>query len=300
MAHVPTITESSRRILRETVGGRSVAIVLAGKSLSEFERRIAAFAGAPLCYFGLNSFHVHEECLLKEIGREFELLLVTWPTEFQRQVDRIADYLERDSSNLFITIKANVARLRTDAPAQHRRLAEQRPKVLFLEDLVPADAFRIRHHVNSATVMLASLIFSGCAGPVYILGMDAKTEPGYYRQEQLESYRPLTQDFTTDVFCFTQNWQVLTRIMQDRGLTRFPPILNCNMDSGVDLFPKISYDFFYYLVGGTPALSCETYTALAKLDPIGPAGRDGRFPTEDTLEITLKRLNDALPETEPW
>jgi hypothetical protein len=291
----------SQRILVETVGGRSVALVLAGKSLSEFERSIETFAGAPICYFGLNSFHVHEEHLLERIGREFELVFVAWPAEFQRQVDRLAAYLERDSSNLCITLKANVARLRSEAPEQHRRLAARRSKILFMEDLVPADAFRIRHHVNSVSMMLASLIFSGCAGPIYILGMDAHSEPAYYRQEQLESYRPVTRDFTADVFCFTQNWQVLTGIMQAHGVSRLPPILNCNMDSRVDLFPKIAYDFFNYLVGGgSLGLARDSNTALAKLDPIGPAGREGRFPTEDTLALNLQRLHEALREKEPW
>ena len=290
----------SRRILVETVGGRSVALVLAGKSLSEFERCIEAFAGTPICYFGLNSFHVHEEHLLDKIGREFELIFVAWPAEFERQVDRITAYLERDSSNLCITLKANVARLRSEAPEQHRRLAARRSKILFMEDLVPADAFRIRHHVNSVSMMLSSLIFSGCAGPIYILGMDAHSESAYYRQEQLESYRPITQDFTSDVFCFTQNWQVLTGIMQAHGVSRFPPILNCNIDSRVDLFPKIAYDFFSYLVGGSLGLARENNSALAKLDPIGPAGRDGRFPTEDTLAMNLQRLHEELREKEPW
>ncbi len=216
-------------------------------------------------------------------------------------MDRIAAYLERDSSNLCITLKANVARLRSEAPEQHRRLATRRSKILFVEDLVPADAFRIRHHVNSVSMMLASLIFSGCAGPIYILGMDAHSEPAYYRQEQLESYRPVTRDFTADVFCFTQNWQVLTGIMQAHGVSRLPPILNCNMDSRVDLFPKIAYDFFNYLVGGgSLGLARDSNTALAKLDPIGPAGREGRFPTEDTLALNLQRLHEAPREKEPW
>ena len=290
--------QTSQRRLFDIINGRAVAIILAGKSLSEFERRMEEFAGASICYFGLNSFHVQEDQLLWKIGRQFDLLLITWPEEFRRQVDRITSYLERDSQNAFITIKSNIAALRVESPDRHGRLAQHKSKILFLEDLNPPEAFRIRHHVNSATIMLTSLIFSGCTSPIFVLGMDAKpNDASYYRQEQLESYRPITRDFTSDVYCFTQNWRILLEVMRQRGLRRLPPILNYNMESGVDLFPKISYEFFLYLTGSP---SIPVATALARIDPIGPAGSDGAYPSEETLEVSLRKMQEALMVMDPW
>lgn len=266
----------------------------------EFERRIDEFADAPLCYFGLNSFHVAEESILRKIHREFDLLLVTWPEEFLRQSERLIQFLGRSADNRLITIRYNLQQLRIQAPETYARLYPYREKILLLEDLLPAEAFDVRLHVNSATMMLCSLIYCGHASNIFITGMDAKPDnAAYFKQAEL-NYRPLTQDFRTDVFCFTQNWKLLLENMRKEGRTRIPPILNCNLESGVDIFPKISYDLFSYLTGSPVLPPREAPLTLAKADPIGPCGRMGVYPFPETLGQLLNQLGRETAELAVW
>jgi len=71
------LPNSEERIdhLRRIVNGRTVAILAAGSSINDLEKRISELRHADICYFGLNSFTVPETPILEQIGKHLSIVM---------------------------------------------------------------------------------------------------------------------------------------------------------------------------------------------------------------------------------
>jgi hypothetical protein len=70
------LPNSEERIdaLRKIIAGRPVAILAAGPSIENLERRIHELRHKDICYFGLNQFFVQETHILQKIEKKLSVV----------------------------------------------------------------------------------------------------------------------------------------------------------------------------------------------------------------------------------
>ena len=93
------LPNSEKRIeqLRKIINGRPVAILAAGPSIYDLERRIGELRHADICYVGMNRFFVQEKYILQKINKHFSICLnIVFLQNF------VNDFLDRDEENMFI------------------------------------------------------------------------------------------------------------------------------------------------------------------------------------------------------
>ncbi len=104
--HESYLLNSAERVrhLREVIGGRPVAILLHGHSISTLEERIEELKEYDIAYATLNYFSVLEDIIAK-IGKELSIIYTSYPRSLIFRIVEIEQYLNRDSKNCFITTK---------------------------------------------------------------------------------------------------------------------------------------------------------------------------------------------------
>jgi len=95
------LPNSEERIdhLRRIVNGRTVAILAAGSSINDLEKRISELRHADICYFGLNHF-VQETYILQQIDRHLSVFMCSARKNIPRTIKDTINFLNRDENNL--------------------------------------------------------------------------------------------------------------------------------------------------------------------------------------------------------
>ena len=98
------LPDSEKRIehLREIINGRAVAILAAGPSINELEKRISELRHADICYFGLNNF-VQEKYILQQIDKHLSTYMDSCCNNIPVTIKDIIDFLNRDENNMFVS-----------------------------------------------------------------------------------------------------------------------------------------------------------------------------------------------------
>ena len=96
-------TEKRLNHLREIIAGRSVAILAAGPSINELEKRIEELRHSDICYFGMNSFLVLEDNILKKIDKRYSVILAGGNRGLPPLWNNIVDFLNRSEDNFYIS-----------------------------------------------------------------------------------------------------------------------------------------------------------------------------------------------------
>lgn len=99
--YLPHTYERLQR-LKSVVNKRPIAILLPGPSIEELEEHIAVLGEYDICYATVNNFPVLEDKLLKQIAKQFEIVMCS-AKENNVPSAVHCDYLDRPVENVFIS-----------------------------------------------------------------------------------------------------------------------------------------------------------------------------------------------------
>ncbi len=252
-------SEKRLEYLRKIIRGRPVAILAAGPSIAELEKRIGELRQADICYFGMNSFFVQEDHILQKISKHFSVIAAGANQGLPPVFDRIVGFLNRNRDNLFVSsfYESRFDLLGKDFDLK-KFLREYDEKLLFVSArtgrATPSSRQPLHFPIGNTLAGLILLALIGKASKIVLFGAD-----GFCRKDVLEHYyRPaeiLVVPVPNEALILDTNRHfnpvlpaAVHRIYQAYGL---PPveILNCSEKSFYTPFPTISYDHaFAYLV----------------------------------------------------
>lgn len=254
------LPNSEERIdhLQRIINGRAVAILAAGSSIKELEKRISGLRNADICYFGLNNFSVQETHILQQIDKHFSVMMNSARENIPRFIEGIIDFLNRDEDNMFVSSfwRDAFGLLGSDFDL-NQFLSKYDTKLIFFslsyERTVPNRNHPLHFTVGNSLQILIQLAIIGKASRIVLFGADGyceeNSEKQYYCQRE---YSPLSGQkaliFDTNTF-FNPIMPIATRNIYKTYNLAPIDILNCSENSFYTPFPKVSYDdAFRYLL----------------------------------------------------
>src|SRR3989344_3661991 len=111
--HPEYLSKSQDRVerLRKIIAGRPVAILSAGPSIKELEKRIDELRDLNICYFGINRFFIQENYILQKINKRFSIITATLPTPDEGPLppilDKVINFLDRNDDNMLVSGLSN-------------------------------------------------------------------------------------------------------------------------------------------------------------------------------------------------
>ncbi len=245
--------------LREIIAGRPVAILAAGPSIAELEKRINELAQADICYFGMNVYFIHENHILKKINKRFSVVFKGGDEGLPPILDGIINFLDRDDNNLLVSTfyKSRFDLLGPDFNLQ-KFLDKYNEKLLFpggdTDRTVPDNDRPLHFLPGNALSWLIYLAVIGKASKIILFGADGYTEnkdikKTYYRSEEY-GVEPQQQLINNTNKGFNPIVPISLRNIYKTHRLKPIPILNCSEVSFYTPFPKVSYDDgFAFLLG---------------------------------------------------
>lgn len=256
------LPDTEKRIarIREIIAGRPVAILAAGPSIKELEERISELRNADICYFGINTFFVQEDHILKKIGKSFSVIIEATLIKDDKDTqpiifEKVVSFLDRKDNNMLIS---SLTSLRPFLDKYDKKLLSP----FFVNDNrnIPNNDHPL-HLINgnslSGMICLAvigkasKIILWGADG--YTLGTDAEKiyyRPGEYYPSMEKSSEPQQQLIRNTNKGFNPIVPISLRNIYKTYQLEPVPILNCSEVSFLTPFPKVSYnDTFDVLLG---------------------------------------------------
>ncbi len=265
------LPHSEKRInhLRKIIDGRPVAILAAGPSIKELERRISELRHADICYVGLNSFTVQETPILEQIGKHLSVVMCSSREGIPRAIKDIIDFLNRDDDNMFVSsFWRDTFELMESDFDLNQFLSKYDRKLIFFdlswERTVPNSNHPLHFIVSNSLLGLVQLAIIGKASGIVLFGADGGCEKNvkewYYRQEDPGHRGSATgeyivgprEDLINDANkYFNPIAPIAIRNIYETYNLAPIDILNCSENSFYTPFPKVSYDdTFEYLLKG--------------------------------------------------
>lgn len=256
---------SEKRIvrLRNIINGRPVAILAAGPSISELEKRISELRHTDICYFGLNNFSVQETHILRKIDKHFSVILCTSRDGMPYEMESIIDFLNRSENNMFISSFSNDNfGLLNKKFSLKQFIVNYDKKLLFIsrgyEKIFPNNDYPLHFIESNSLLALIQLAIIGKASSIVLFGADGhcgeNAKEYYYRQNEYEVRKWPQVDLAliNDTMCLFNPIAPIaiknTCITYDLSLIN---ILNCSKKSFYTSFLRISYDMaLEYIVTG--------------------------------------------------
>lgn len=250
-------SEKRLEYLRKVINSRPVAILVAGPSIGELEKRIGELQNTEICYLGMNSFFVQEDHILQKIHGRFSLVLAGANRGLPPVMPDIAAFLNRTDDNLFVSsFYESQFELLPNFNLQEF-LKKYDSKLLFpygsRDKNVPDSNHPLHFLPGNSLAWLIYLAVIGKAAKIVLFGADGYTKSAsqetYYRPSKygIEPQTALIRDtyaFFNPVVLIT-----LKNIAKTYQL-QLPPILNCSEVSFYTPFPTVSYDHaLAYLAG---------------------------------------------------
>jgi len=246
------LPSSEKRIehLQKIINGKPVAILAAGPSIRELEKRIGGLSHIDICYFGLSSF-IQEKYILQQINRHLSVYM-----HIPHSLEHVIDFLNRNEDNLFVTDKtfANL----TDSDFNLGQFVNKyEDKIIFFhidsDKTVPSSNFPLHFNRTNSLLVLIQLAIIGKASKIILFGADGycdkNIEEYYYRPGEygVAPRQHLIRD-THDFNSFAP--LAIRNVCKTYNLAPIQ-VFNCSEDSFYTPFPKISYaDAFGYLIEG--------------------------------------------------
>ena len=243
--------------LRKIIAGRPVAILAAGPSINELEKRIEELRHSDICYFGMNSFLVLEDNILKKIDKRYSVILAGGNRGLPPVWNNIVDFLNRSEDNFYISSFLGEGFEDMFGPEfDLQKFLNKYDEKLFTigvtDDRTLPDNNRPLHFLPSNSLAcLIYLAIIGNASKIIIFGGDGhvkKNNKGvYYRPNEYDQCDPdpnkanwiLTYDTNNH---FNPVVPISLRNIYKTYNLEPIPILNCSEVSFLTPFPKISYN----------------------------------------------------------
>lgn len=252
------LPNSEERIekLRKIVCGRPVAILAAGPSIKELEKRIDELHNADICYFGLNSF-VQETHILQQIDKHLSIYVDGCSRNIPITIKNIINFLNRDEDNMFVsTFYDNSFELLGTDFDLNQFISKYDRKLIFisisLERTAPNSNSPLHFILSNTLLILIQLAIIGKASKIVVFGADGyceKTiEEHYYRQSE-SNYSPRENLINDTNNYFNPIAPIAIRNIYKTYNLAPIDILNCSENSFYTPFPNVSYDdAFEYLL----------------------------------------------------
>ncbi len=252
------LPNSEERIehLRKIIDGRPVAILAAGPSIYELEKRIGELRHADLCYFGLNSF-IQEKYILQQIDKHLSVYMDSCCNNIPITIKGIIDFVNREEDNMFVSSFYNdtFGLLNSDFDLKQFLRQYDRKLIFFsLSDgrTVPNRSHPLHFLLGNSLMMLIQLAIIGKASRIVLFGADGgckeTVEEYCYRQREYHTM-PLERYIWDTNVGFNPVLPISIRNIYETY--KIPPIgiLNSSKNSFYTPFPIISYDdAFEYLL----------------------------------------------------
>lgn len=297
------LPNSEERIdhLRKIINGRPVAILAAGPSVKELEKRISELCHADICYFGLNNFSVQETHILQQIGKHLSVMMNSCREAMPEFIKDIINFLNRDEDNMLVSsFWRNTFELIDSDFDLNQFLSKYNGKLIFFslsfERTVPNSDHPLHFIVGNSLQILIQLAMIGKASRIVLFGADGyckeNIEEYYYRQGQYKSSprealiarEGLIND--TNKYFNPITPIAIRNIYETYNLAPID-ILNCSENSFYTPFPKVSYDdAFEYLLKGKK-FNRKTDLRVPKVSIISPIVN-----IEDILRETVKSISN--------
>lgn len=249
--------------LRKIIDRRPVAILAAGPSINELERKVKELRRADICYFGLNAFLVYETHILRQIGKRTSVIMCSSREGIPGEIDSINDFLDRKDDNLFISSfwRGTFGLMPPNFNLKEFLTKYDKKLIFFSVDkkrIVP-NKEKPLHFIegNSLTVLVQMAIIGG-ASKIVIFGADGycwgSAEKQYYRpgEYNIDNRTLARENLMRDTNKYF-NPVVPIAIRNVYKTYNILPIdiINCSPRSFYTAFPIVSYeDTFRFLFGG--------------------------------------------------
>lgn len=251
-SHKEYLPNSERRIeyLRRVVRGRPVAILAAGPSIYELEKRITALKDIDICYFGMNNFPLQENNILQKIGKRFSLVVNGAREGMPEYISDGIKFLDRNEDNVYLsTFYRDTFGLLEAEFDLDIFLKKYDKKLIFVSsdwnrDLPDSD--RPLHFIMGNTLLgLINMALIGGASRIILFGADGycpSDEDVYYYRQNERTPSPRADLINDTNKFFNPVAQISVKnILRTYALSPVD-ILNCSPKSFYTPFPKINYD----------------------------------------------------------
>ena len=253
------LPNSEERIghLRRIINGRTVAILAAGPSINDLEKRISELRDADICYFGFNEF-VQETYILQQIGQHLSVFMDSARENIPPTIKDTIYFLNRDEDNILISsLYPKIFELMNNDFALNQFLSKYDRKLIFFylfeERTVPNSDYPLHFTHSNSLQVLIQLAIIGKASRIVLFGADGYCKENikeyYFRQGE---YPPAPREHLIfDTKRFNAATPIAIRNTYETYNLAPIDILNCSENSFYTAFPKVSYDdaFEYLLMG---------------------------------------------------
>lgn len=253
--------------LQKIIDGKPVAILAAGPSIYELEKRIGELRHADICYFGLNSYTVREAPILSQIDKRLSVVMCSSREGIPMAMGDIVDFLNRDEDNMFVSsLWRDTFELMDNDFDLNQFLAKYDKKLIFFslsyEKTVPDSKRPLHFIVSNSVLVLIQMAIIGRASRIVLFGADGGFKKGaeewYYRQSDPGHRGSAMGDYMVGpksnlIMDTNRSFNpiapiAIKNIYKTYNLTPVD-ILNCSENSFYTYFPKVSYDdAFEYLL----------------------------------------------------
>ncbi len=288
------LPNSEKRInhLRKIIDGRTVAILAAGPSINDLEKRISELRDADICYLGLNHF-VQETYILQQIDRHLSVFMNSCREKIPRTIKDTINFLNRDEDNILVSsFYRNAFELMNNDFDLNQFLSKYDRKLIFFymlrERTVPNSDYPLHFTFDNSLQTLIQLAMIGKASRIVLFGADGYCKENikeyYFRQGE---YPPAPREnLITCTKCFNAAMPIAIRNTYETYNLAPIDILNCSENSFYTPFPKVSYDdAFDYLLRGKK-FQREVDLRVPKVSVISPFVNRGELVKETVESIS--------------
>lgn len=278
--------------LRKIIDGRPVAILAAGPSIKELEKRINKLRHADICYFGLNNFSPQETHILQQIGTQYSIVMCSDHRNLSKYSKDIIDFLSRDEDNIFVSSFWRDTN-EPIAPDIYYIINRYDKKLIFfsisLERTVPNCNHPLHFILSNSLLVLIQIGIIGKASKILLFGADGyckdNGEQYYNNQCGNDDVRKISVIDDTNKYFNPIAPIAIKNMYKTYNIARID-ILNCSEDSAYTPFPKVSYDnAFEYLLRSKNFLR-KIDLRIPKVSVISPYLMTGDFIKETVESIS--------------
>ena len=287
------LPNSEERInhLRKIINGRPVAILAAGPSIRELEKRINELHHADICYFGLNNFSLQETHILAQIDKHYSVVMCSAREHMPDYINDIINFLNRDENNMFVSsFWRDTFELMGSDFDLNQFLSKYDRKLLFcsisLERTVPNRNFPLHFILSNSLLVLIQIAIIGKASRIVLFGVDGYCKnngEGYYRNQcTSDDMRQKTVLDDTNKYFNSIAPITIRNLYRTYNLSPIE-ILNCSEDSVCTPFPNVSYDATFDCLLRGKKFQREMDLRIPKASIISPC-LNNEYPIKETIE----------------
>jgi len=239
--------------LKKLIENKICFVLLGGASLEQFRQNAQKFKDFNVCWCGMNFFTLAKDHILNSIGKKFTFVFDISgvkniiPYEKECRIPRIENYLKNESGLLVTSheVEKNFALAKRDDIFEKYKY-----KILFIEDCV--NLYTVHNSLMAYLFLLTycnvkKIILFGCDGYTgeYIIKNAILSYfcPNEVRREvEIASGGSMYLGLPSDTKTFNGSFRELYVEYCTEHKLIPKRIINTNLDSFIDIFPRLDYD----------------------------------------------------------